>query len=241
MRPATDVKAGKGAEPVVSPSSSSQIADFIKSAAKADPSKSARIVFSLDATMNRQPTWDRACQLQASMFSAVSAISGLSVQLVYFRGFGECRASRWVMNAAALRDLMTGIQCRGGQTQIGKVLSHATRQARDNGLKALIFIGDACEEDIDRLSHLAGELGVRGVRTFMFQEGNDATAERAFREIARLTGGAWFRLGADSAQTLKDLLGAVAIYATGGHEALESQGGRAGRLLLTQMRKDGDK
>src|SRR6516165_9316393 len=59
-----------------------------------------RLIFALDATASRQPTWDTACQLQAEMFREVSGIGPLDVQLVYYRGpvglpEGECRASRW--------------------------------------------------------------------------------------------------------------------------------------------------
>ena len=52
-----------------------------------------RLIFALDATASRQPTWDTACELQAEMFREVAAIGGLSVQLVYYRGIAECSAS----------------------------------------------------------------------------------------------------------------------------------------------------
>lgn len=217
-------------------SSTGQIASFLKAARRLDPKSAGRLVFALDATMSRQPTWDRACQIQASMFDAVGRVGGLGVQLVYFRGFGECRASKWVMNAAALRDLMTGIDCRGGQTQIAKVLAHANKETSARRVDALVYIGDAMEENPDRLCHLTGELGLKGTRAFVFQEGSDPGAERTFREIARLSGGAWFRLGPDSARELSELLAAIAVYASGGHVALEARGGRGATLLLEQMR-----
>lgn len=216
-------------------SSAGELAAFIKQAKTLNPQGAGRLVFSLDATMSRQPTWDRACQLQGSMFDAVAKAGGLSVQLVYFRGFGECRASKWVVNANALRDLMTGIDCRGGQTQIAKVLKHTLAETGRERVGALVFIGDAMEEEMDRLCHLAGQLGVKGVRAFFFQDGHDRTAETAFREMARLTGGAWFRLGPDSARELAELLGAIAVYASGGHTALARHGGSGSRLLLKQM------
>jgi hypothetical protein len=219
-------------------SSAQELSQFLATAKKLDPKKHGRLIFSLDATMSRQPTWDRACEIQASMFDTVGNVGGLSVQLVYFRGFGECRASRWVMNAAALRDLMTGIQCRGGRTQIKKVLQHANRETGKERVAALVYIGDAMEEDIDQLCHLAGELGIKGVKTFLFQEGYDPLAERAFREIARLTSGAWFRLGPNSDAQLAELLNAVAVYARGGHQALLARGGRGAQRLLEQLPKD---
>ncbi|MBM9604829.1 hypothetical protein [Desulfopila inferna] len=217
-------------------SSSGEIASFLKAAGETSPSQNGRLIFALDATMSRQPTWDRAVNIQASMFDVVGKTGGLSVQLVYFRGLDECRASKWVINAAALRDLMLGIQCRGGNTQIGKVLNHTLRETTKAKVSALVYIGDAMEENIDMLCQRAGELGLKGVRGFFFQEGRDAMAERGFREMARLTGGAYFHLGPESARELAELLGAVAIYARGGLKALAGSGRREALLLLEQLR-----
>jgi hypothetical protein len=201
-----------------------------------------RLIFAMDATMSRQPTWDMALGLQADMFSAVKAVGGLDVQLIYFRGFGECRSSKWVRDPDALARLMTQVQCRGGHTQIGKVLSHARRENERARVNAMVYVGDCMEENVDDLAALAGELGMLGVRVFLFQEGHNRTAESAFREIARLTGGAWCRFDAGSAAQLRELLAAVAVYASGGRKALadlsRSQGGKA-RLLLEQLGQTG--
>lgn len=218
-------------------SSSKEIASFLKAASEADLAQSGRLIFALDATMSRQPTWTRAMTIQSSMFDAVGKAGGLSVQLVFFRGLDECRASKWVINAAALRNLMLGIECRGGHTQITKILNHASRETTKKKVSALVFIGDALEESVDFLCERAGELGLKGVRCFFFQEGHDAMAENGFREMARLTGGAYFRLGPDSARELAELLGAIAIYARGGLKALSNSGRREARLLLEQMKE----
>ena len=218
-------------------SSSSEIAAFLKAADKAAVAQSGRLIFSLDATMSRQPTWDQAVTIQASMFDAVGKAGGLSVQLVYFRGIDECRASKWVINAAALRDLMLGIQCLGGQTQISRFLDHANRETTKAKVAALVFIGDSIEEDIDVLCQKAGELGIKGVRCFFFQDGQDIRVEKGFREMARLSNGAYFHLGPDSAKELAELLGAIAVYARGGLKALSNSGKREARLLLDQMTK----
>lgn len=218
-------------------SSKQDVANFIQATKEAAVKPSGRLVFALDATMSRQPTWDRACQIQASMFETAAQTSGLAVQLVYFRGFGECKASKWVTNANSLAGMMTGIDCRGGTTQISKVLSHTRNETRKERVAALVFIGDAMEERVDQLCNLAGELGVHGTKAFMFQEGSDATTESAFREIARLTNGAYMRLGSNSAKELEDLLRAVAAYAAGGLKALEGHGGKPGQALLEQLKR----
>lgn len=218
-------------------STSQEITSFLKAAAQKDITKSGRLIFALDATMSRQPTWDRAMVIQAAMFDAVGKAGGLSVQLVYFRSIDECRASKWVINAAALRDLMEGIQCRGGHTQIEKILKHANRETGKSKVSALVFIGDAIEESIDSLCQLAGELGLKGVRCFFFQEGLDVIAERGFREMARLTNGAYFRLGNDSAKELAELLGAIAIFTRGGFKALSTSRQDGAKLLLDLLKR----
>jgi hypothetical protein len=190
----------------------------------------------MDATMSRQPTWDMALALQADMFRAVKAVGGLDVQLVYFRGAGECRASRWVSDPEALAALMTQVACAGGYTQIRKVLAHARAEASKKPVDALVYVGDCMEEDIDDLCGRAGELALLGVPVFLFQEGVDARAEKTFREIARLTKGAWCRFDAGSAAQLRDLLAAVAVYAAGGRKALEALSGRSARTLLQQLK-----
>ena len=201
-----------------------EIEAFIEQVRALGPStaqgKRGRLIFALDATMSRQPTWDTACTLQAGMFREAASIGGLDIQLVYFRGLGECQASGWVAAGEKLAALMSRIDCRGGQTQIGKVLSHARQEHARRKVQALVFVGDAMEEAIDKLCQAAGELGLLGVPVFMFQEGDDAVAERAYREIARLSRGAYCRFDAGSAQQLGELLRAVAAFAAGGMKAL---------------------
>lgn len=93
------------------------------------------------------------------------------------------------------------------------------------------------EEDIDALSHQAGKLGAQGVKAFMFQEGHDRGAEKAFREIARLSNGAYMRFDENSPKVLEQLLSAVAAYATGGERALMAENNRSSQLLLQQLKR----
>jgi hypothetical protein len=195
-----------------------------------------RLIFALDATASRQPLWDTACQLQAEMFREAAAIGGLSVQLVYYRGLSECRASRWLSQAEHLSGLMERIECRMGHTQLGKVLVHAKRETALLKVQALVFVGDAMEEDPDTLAHDAAELGRLGVPAFMFQEDNDRNVEQVFREIARLTQGAYCHFEPGAARQLAELLRAVAVYAAGGISALEARQDAGAVKLLSQMR-----
>ena len=223
--------------PELKPSAAEDIAAFVAKARAMSPhapQARGRLIFALDATMSRQPTWDMACALQADMFREAATIGTLDIRLVYYRGLNECRASTWVSDTAHLARLMSGIACRGGNTQIGRVLSDARAEAVASGVRAIVFVGDAMEEPIDDLCARAGELGLLKVPAFMFQEGDDSTAERAFKEIARLTGGAWCRFDPGAAAQLRELLRAAAAYAAGGREALlrlSKTGGGAARLL----------
>ncbi|HET9815090.1 MAG TPA: VWA domain-containing protein [Xanthobacteraceae bacterium] len=205
-----------------------------------EPGRRGRLIFALDATMSRQPMWDTACRLQADMFREAAAIGGLDVQLVYYRGLTECRSSPWVSQAERLASLMEKIDCRGGHTQIGKVVAHARRETERTKVQALVFVGDAMEEKLDDICHAAGALGLLGVPAFMFQEGDDAIAEQAFREVARLTRGAYCRFDPGAAHQLGELLRAVAAYAAGGMRALADLSARcdAGAIkLIRQMRQ----
>jgi hypothetical protein len=136
---------------------------------------------------------------------------------------------------------MTSVSCRGGYTQIEKVLRQAIEQTKQNKVQALVFVGDCMEEDVDRLCHLAGELGMLGVPAFLFHEGEELVAQRAFKEIARLTHGAYCSFDAASAGQLRDLLSAVAVYAAGGQKALQDfskDRSEVVRKLTRQLSKD---
>ena len=223
--------------PEARPSAAEDIAAFVAKARAMSPHREGakgRMVFALDATMSRQPTWDMACALQADMFREAASIGSLDIRLVYYRGLSECRATGWISDSGQLARLMGKIDCQGGNTQIGKVLSEARREAVASAVRAVVFVGDAMEEAVDDLCAKAGELGLLKVPVFMFQEGHDVSAEQAFREIARLTGGAWCRFDPGAAAQLRELLRAAAAYAAGGREALlrlSKTGGGAAKLI----------
>ncbi len=211
-----------------------------KVANPAPPSSRGRLIFALDATMSRQPTWDLAVSLQGRMFDTTASLGGLEVQLVYFRGLNECRASPFVSGGTGLGRYMSRISVEGGNTQIGRVLFHTRDEARRAKVGALVFVGDAIEERIDPLCATAGELALLGVKAFMFHEGRDPAAARAFGEIARLTGGAYAAFDAAAPAKLAALLAAAAAYAAGGRVALEARTKtgdvEVAQHLLSQMR-----
>ena len=216
------------------------IAAFVE-AAKKVPAPAAsgrgRLIFALDATMSRQPTWDLAQTLQAKMFQAAAGLGGLDVQLVYFRGMDECRASNFVSGGQGLAELMSRIDVRGGSTQIRKVLAHARDEAKRAKVGGARFRRRRDGGEPGQACRPCRRARALGVKAFMFQEGHDPAARRAFSEIARLTGGAYSAFDAGASARLAALLRAAAAYAAGGQAALarEAAADPAARLLLSQM------
>jgi VWA domain containing CoxE-like protein len=208
-----------------------------------------RLIFALDATASREGMWDMASQLQAAMFEEAAKIGGLDVQLVYYRGTDEVRCSSWFSDAGELVSRMSMIGCMAGTTKIGRVLQHIRTENAREKISAVIFVGDAMEEKPQELYDAA--VGLPPV--FMFQEGDGLAlyvdmrgeyvvdhpplkVETVFREIAKLTNGAWARFDAGAAAKLGELLQAVAAFAVGGVKALADLRTESARKLLGQMK-----
>ena len=222
-------------------SSDKEIEAFLQQANQLSVSSqgSGRLIFALDATASRERTWDHACHLQSEMFLETKDLGELSVQLCHYGGINSFSASRWLQNTDSLLQQMNQVHCLGGHTQISRLLQHSLKQTRQQAVQAVIFIGDCVEEPVDFLCQLAGQLGIHSTPLFIFQEGRDITAHRAFKQMAKLSGGAYCRFDDSSAATLKALLGAVAVYATGGRQALleYAQKGNPEILQLSQQIK----
>ena len=226
-------------------SDESEIAAFLGALERAPrpTGRQGRLIFGLDATASRERTWDRACHIQAEMFRETASLGGLSMQLAYYRGFGELHATPWTSDSAALTRHMTGVTCLGGRTQIARLLRHAGRETRKEKVDAMVFVGDCVEDDVDEMCHVAGKLGLVGLPVFVFHEIGDPAARPALQQVARLSGGAYCPFDERSAARLSALLRAVAVYAAGGRRALEHYGrerpSEALRLLTSQLRTGG--
>jgi hypothetical protein len=205
---------------------------------------SGRLIFALDATASRKPTWDTARVLTGDMIREAASVGSLGLLLVYFRGGSEgpreCVTSNWMSDPICLARIMANVECRAGHTQISRVLSHTRRETLKAKVGALVLIGDACEpvdDNLDRLCSQAVDLGKLKTPIFAFQEGRDAPAESAFRKLASLSGGAYGCFDAGGVKQLGELLKAVALFAVGGTTALEGRKDETSMLLLGQMRR----
>ncbi|MGK0298614.1 MAG: hypothetical protein ACI9XC_002236 [Gammaproteobacteria bacterium] len=184
--------------------------------------KPGRLAFIIDATASRQPTWDSANRIQAKMFKAVEDVGKLHVQLIYFRGVLEFYASKWYADSNSLSIEMKEVSCLAGHTQIERSLKELLSETNRKQVSAAVFVGDAFEETTSAIYNIAGQLGIRKIPVFMFQENYQADVEKVYRNIAKLSGGAYCRFDNNSADLLAQLLSAVAIYAAGGHQALRA-------------------
>jgi hypothetical protein len=215
---------------ITTPTSSRAVIDaFLEKHAVQRHSGRGRLIFAVDATASRQPTWDLATSLTAKMFGAVK---NLDVQLIYFCGLNECQASPWVSDARALTGWMKKVRCESGETQIDRILTHARKEDIKQKVQAMVFVGDSYEENPDTLAVTARKLGVP---VFMFQEGDDEAVTEVFKNIAGLTHGAYSRFDKGSAKQLAELLGAVGAYAAGGQQALKDMSTNASAVRLLQQ------
>lgn len=200
-----------------------EVAAFLErlAAVRAGSARRPRLLLAFDATASREATWGRAQDLTAAVLAeGMRAGGGLDVSLCYFRGPTEMAATPFLGSGEELGRRLQGIRCRGGHTQIARVLAHALDRHAEAPLAALVLVGDACEEPLDLISAGAGALGLRGLRVFALQEGDDPDAARAFAALARLTGGAHVPFDADSPEVLRRLLEGVAAWSAGGASRL---------------------
>lgn len=222
--------------------STSGVAQFVSKARalKRIANAQTRIIFSLDATASRAPTWQQAQSLHQELFDAASESesTGLALQLCYFKGVATFHSSHWVTTADGLRKALSEVYCEGGITQLQRLLHHCLDQHPDSrSLKAIIFVGDAVEEDAGVLNDLAIKCRMAKRPLFIFQEGSDATASVVFASMAALSGGVHITLGDGSADRLRGLLASVIRLATGGRKALESSRRESDKLLLAELKR----
>jgi hypothetical protein len=175
-----------------------------------------RMIFAMDATGSREPAWEMAGKLHREMGAALGS---LTLQLVFFGGT-ECKASGWVMGGQRLAMLMTKVRCATGYTQIARVLQHVLTESREHTIRALVYVGDCCEESGEELFGLAEQLKRRKIPIFVFHEGTDSVAEPIFRRLAQITDGIYASFDAGSAEQLGKLLAGAADYAAGRYKLI---------------------
>jgi hypothetical protein len=194
--------------------------------------KTPKLLFSMDATASRQPSWDVAQEITLSMFDVMPG--GLKIALAYHSGGHLKAVTDFRADAAYFKDQIAGVQCEAGLTALCEILESASEIP---ALSSLIYIGDCFEERLDTASRLAQKLKTNGVRCFMFLEGDDGEAREAFNTIAEITGGAVFPFEQQSLVRVKEKLDAIAAFSAGGMKLLKENQGRlpGARELIAKL------
>jgi hypothetical protein len=114
------------------------------------------------------------------------------------------------------------------------------KEHEQQAISAVIAIGDMLEEEPRTLYDAVAGLGAP---CFCFQEGSDfeqpevARLREAFQEMVRLTKGYYCAFDTGSVAKLRELLQAVAVFATGGLTALADLRTDSAHKLLSQLKK----
>ena len=194
-----------------------------------------RLLFSFDATGSRQEAWDVARELTGAMFTAVP--DSLEVAFAYHSGGRLEKISGFSSDYETFLKEIVKVECKFGLTCLNQILESASDF---NRVKALIYIGDCYEEDLESGIYWAKQLKLRGIRGFFFHdtnsEGYDLTgASKAFAGIAEITGGAVFPFDTDSPEIVEGLLSAIAYYSAKGLAALKRLNSKSAQKLLAAI------
>ena len=194
-------------------------------------SERRRLLIGFDATASREATWKQATRLTDTLLAALPG--QLQVALAAHGGGQLHWITPYTTNAGKLRDKAGGVIPQGGYTRLLDILGHKAAQHAD----VVLYIGDAFEESAARARKIANQLGRRGTRVIILQEGSDDHARSVFADIAERTGGALLPFDISSFDCIgKELLELVAVLAVEGVEAVEAKKETpAAQLLLSNL------
>jgi hypothetical protein len=185
--------------------------------------RSGRLLFGVDLTSSRQPSFNQAQRAMTAMFETIKTIGAIAVKLIYFRGMNECRESKWYDDPRILIESMRRLSCDAGITQIARLLSLALSE--EGQVSGLVFVGDHCEDGADAVLTLAEKLGQRSMPIFVFHECADddhasLLAKPIFKGMAEVSGGVYVEFKLNSSDVLRELLIGMGAFVTGGCEGL---------------------
>lgn len=194
-------------------------------------SETPKLLFSLDGTESRRDAWIIAQEISIVMFENIP--EKLDVGLAYHGG-GRLKAfTSFSSNKNEFRKELLDVEIEGGLTKINKILEKAVLVPR---LKAIAYIGDCFEEDANEALYWAKQLSLHGTRVFIFHEKHQySSGEDTFNEIARITRGAVLPFDMNSAELLREILEAIAYYASQGIESIKQLKSAGSQLLLEAM------
>jgi hypothetical protein len=195
------------------------------------PPRKPRLVFAIDATASRDRAWEAAKQVTDCIFRA--APGGIEVALAVHSGGKLARFSPFHPHVDNIRDEAAGVACVAGPTRMLDIMEETLRRT---GVKALVYIGDCFEEDMERGLAVAERLGLRGIKLVVLHDTTTGGTGSggAFRMMAARAGGLVLPFDMSSLDRLADALSAVGAYVAGGPDRLRAMrlDSPAARLLL---------
>lgn len=199
--------------------------------------QSVKLMLFFDATSSRERTWKQAQTVQAEILDAARTAShSVELKVGFFRGT-ECRVTGWSSNPGGLAASMAKIRCQAGRTQILRLM----RLAETETATAVIYVGDVFEECGQTARELAARLPMPWY-VVQDKSGDHHTAsENIFKEISRLTGGAYLSYGDKNhhpgavARELTGAIAAITTLTTGGINAVKKLPGKPAQALLEQL------
>lgn len=191
-----------------------------------------RLVFGVDATASREPTWTSAKQITDRMFDAIPG--ALDVALAVHGGSQLHTFTEFSADPQAFRAQAARVRCEAGQTQICELLHRAIEAG---GVRVVSYIGDAFEEMPEEAFALADRCKLRGIKVVILADQAGEHALQVFREIAERTGGAVLDFRSGELDLMGEVLEGVAALALGGRKLLASSAKPGAKLLLQHLAK----
>jgi hypothetical protein len=151
------------------------------------------IGYVFDATASREDSWETAKIDQEKLLRQGYE---MNVRLVHFGG-SSIKDTGWHKTPRPLIDEMNRTSCQMGMTQIIPSLEKFLRSNIDP--KIVMLVGDSYEEDFSKIDSIVRSYIKNGTRIFAYQEGDDAAASQAFKELAKKTEGVYLKLGDNAA------------------------------------------
>ncbi len=190
-----------------------------------------RLVFAVDATASREPSWESARRITDRMFDAIPG--ALDVALAVHGGSCVHTFTDFSADVDQFRTRAASVRCQAGGTQLCELMQ---RTLDAGGVRVMTYIGDAFEESTEVAFALADRFKLRGIKAVILADDADESTLAAFREIASRTGGAVLDFRAGELELMGEVLDAVAALAVGGRKLLAARHTPGARLLLNGIR-----
>ncbi len=190
------------------------------------PQGRLRLLFRIDATASRRPSWDLARTITAVMFDSLP--DQLDVALTWHASSMLQEITPFASDATRFAEAVRAMHTQAGATRLNAILQEAIGISPH--IRALVYAGDCYEEEVEIAYAQARKLKLLGVKCFFFHDTlSDPNspyvrqAREVFEKIVAITGGMVLSFAPDTPEQMKDPLEAIATYAAGGLKLLEQR------------------